>query len=405
MEIAVKTILSNHLYQMDGKVFRQQTGGPIGLEITGVLSRLVMLWWDKMFLHKLDKLGILMMMYKRYVDDGNMILDAVPVGARIVDGKLSILPEAIQEDYGIPADKRTAGLIRYIANTITPMIQMEEDFPSNHPSGHLPILDLEVWVDNMTTFHQFFKKPMASRKLVQAESAFSTSKKRAILLEEGMRRLRNCAPDLAWKNKAYFLNKFASDMRFSGHTQSFRNTILKIVVARYEVELSNHLEGKKRLYRSRLERIKMKEETRVSSLKDTWFRSGGYTSTLTVPATPSGSLAEKVRRNLERGRQPRGTKTKVLEDGGRGVRQGMILSNQFPRESCSREDCQLCLQQDGDNRRIVCDKENIGYEGKCSRCPDITFTYIGETSKTAYTRLSQHLPLQLNCQPSPSKLE
>ena len=41
IEIAVSTILSNHLYQMDGKVFRQQAGGPIGLEITGVLSRLV----------------------------------------------------------------------------------------------------------------------------------------------------------------------------------------------------------------------------------------------------------------------------------------------------------------------------------------------------------------------------
>ena len=158
MEIAVKTILSNHLYQMDGKVFRQQTGGHIGLEITGVLSRLVMLWWDKMFLHKLDKLGILMMIYKRYVDDGNMILDAVPVRARIVDGKLSILPEAIQEDYGIPADKRTAGLIRYIANTITPMIQMEEDFPSNHPTGRLTILDLKVWVENKRILHQFYKK-------------------------------------------------------------------------------------------------------------------------------------------------------------------------------------------------------------------------------------------------------
>ena len=48
-----------------------------------------------------------MLMYKRYVYDGNIALDAVPVGARIVDGKLSILPEAIQEDSGIPADRRT----------------------------------------------------------------------------------------------------------------------------------------------------------------------------------------------------------------------------------------------------------------------------------------------------------
>ena len=31
LQIAVRTILSNHLYQMDGKVYRQQEGGPIGL--------------------------------------------------------------------------------------------------------------------------------------------------------------------------------------------------------------------------------------------------------------------------------------------------------------------------------------------------------------------------------------
>ena len=76
---------------------------------------------------------------------------------------------------------------------------------------------------------------------------------------------------------------------------------------------------------------------------------------------------------------------------GRGARQGLILSNQFPRERCSRVDCQLCFQQDGETRRVVCDKESVGYEGECTRCPDQKYTYIGETSKTAYTRLSQHL--------------
>ena len=110
---------------------------------------------------------------------------------------------------------------------------------------------------------------------------------------------------------------------------------------------SNHLEGRRKLYRSREERILMKEQTKASSLKDTWFRSGGYTSTLTVPATPDGLLAEKVRRNLEKGRQPAGTKVKVLEDGGRGARRGLVRSNQFPRENCQRLDCQLCFQADG----------------------------------------------------------
>jgi hypothetical protein len=131
-------------------------------------------------------------------------------------------------------------------------------------------------------------------------------------MEEGMRRLRNCSPNLGWDRKAYFLNK------------------------------------------------------------------RGYTSTLTVPATPDGLLAEKVRRNLEQGRQPAGTKVKVLEDGGRGVRHGFVRSNQFPREKCQRVNCQLCFQQDG--KRSMCEKENVGYEGECTRCPPRTNAYIGETN-------------------------
>ena len=95
-------------------------------------------------------------------------------------------------------------------------------------------------------------------------------------------------------------------MRYSGPTKSFINNILERVVKRYYAELSNHFEDRKPMYRSRLERIRMKEQTKVSSLKDNWFRSGGYTSTLTVPVTPSGVLAEKVRENLKKGRQPGG---------------------------------------------------------------------------------------------------
>ena len=82
MEVAVLTILSNHLYQMDGKVYKQQAGGPIGLEITGVLARIVMLWWDRAFLKKIDTLGLDMLMYQRYVDDGNMACRAVKPGVR-----------------------------------------------------------------------------------------------------------------------------------------------------------------------------------------------------------------------------------------------------------------------------------------------------------------------------------
>ena len=93
--------------------------------------------------------------------------------------------------------------------------------------------------------------------------------------------------------------------------------------------------------------------------------------------------------NLERGRQPAGTKIKVLEDGGRGAMCGLVRSNPFPREKCHRVNSQLCFQQDG--KRSLCEKENIGYDGECARCPPRRYAYIGETSNTGYTRLSQHL--------------
>ena len=46
-----------------------------------------------------------------------------------------------------PADEFTMEQLRFIANSITEMFQLEEDYPSNHHDGHVPILDLKVWVE------------------------------------------------------------------------------------------------------------------------------------------------------------------------------------------------------------------------------------------------------------------
>ena len=119
----MKTILSNHLYQFDGRVYKQQSGGPIGLEITGVLARCAMLWWDRAYLKKLDQLKIDILLYLRYVDDSNLVLRALEPGTRFVNNQLSILKEAEEDDRGVPPDERTAKVLRTIANTVIPMIR------------------------------------------------------------------------------------------------------------------------------------------------------------------------------------------------------------------------------------------------------------------------------------------
>ena len=59
---------------------------------------------------------------------------------------------------------------------------MEEDFPSNHGSGKLPILDMLMRVDKDQFFHQQYPKPRANRAVVMAKSVFPASTKKYIFL-------------------------------------------------------------------------------------------------------------------------------------------------------------------------------------------------------------------------------
>ena len=142
------------------------------------------------------------------------------------------------------------------------------------------------------------------------------------------------------------------------------------------------------MYRNREERRQHKMMYGGNG-KDTWFRTNGATSTMTVPATPNGTLANLVRANMERSRRPPGTLTKIVESGGLSSQLCLVKSNQFPNGRCHRQDCLLCFQKEGDQNQAECFKNNIGYEGQCGRCQD-RVVYIGETSKPAYTRIKQH---------------
>ena len=125
--------------------------------------------------------------------------------------------------------------------------------------------------------------------------------------------------------------------------------------------------------------------------KDNWFRRGGATSTLCVPPTPGRELARMIEEKLKEGRQPDATRTKVIESNGVSASMGVVRTNQFPREVCHREDCAICIQVDGEAENTHCDKSSVGYEGDCVRCIDSVWKYVGETSRTGYTRMKEHL--------------
>ena len=54
-----------------------------------------------------------------------------------------VMEEKVEEDSLVPAAVRTMAQLRKMADTIHPMIQLEEDHPFNHHDGKLLILLLE----------------------------------------------------------------------------------------------------------------------------------------------------------------------------------------------------------------------------------------------------------------------
>ena len=346
-----------------------------------------------------------------------------------MDGKLV---QSDEDDTRLP-DQRTAEVVRDLANTILPnMLELEEDYPSKHQTQRLPILDLEVWIEGDQICHTFYQKAVANKKVVMARSALSASMKRSILVQEGIRRLKNTSPDLPWAHKLDHLNGFMLAMYRSGHQQPFRTIVAKRVIAKYQSTLSNHQQENPNMYRSKQERKEQIVMAGGRPDKSDWYKKLGKEVTVTVPATVDSKLAEEVRDNLKNVKD--GDKYLVLEDGGRSIHQDLIRSNFGPRANCDRPSCLPC--QSGPTHG-KCYKPNIGYRVACAREP-CTLTapelgmrdqqrsrndsdmeddnsdeeddhahhepqqsdhcppgaaYEGETSRTAFTRGQQHLQL------------
>ena len=165
----VQTIMTNHLYQFDKKVYRQVEGGPIGLEITGIIADVVMIWFDQLFLKKAEEAGYSVLLYKRYVDDINLVVS-------------SMFPFVRGEASEVEAEMETAAAMKRIADDIIPgMIVLEVDTPALHHNNRLPILDIEVWVSgDSSVLHAFYKKSMSSEMVVTARF---TSQSNALVCE------------------------------------------------------------------------------------------------------------------------------------------------------------------------------------------------------------------------------
>jgi hypothetical protein len=203
--------------------------------------------------------------------------------------------------------------------------------------------------------------------------------------------------------------EFLLDLKEGGYPEGYRNRIIDQIEGKMYKEVEEHekwcldkKEGKP-LYRTGKEREEAKRKEGTARKGEAWYRKGGFTSVLWVPATPEGELLNRIKEKLERTIPPKGTRMKLVQKGGKMSITTVANNNQFNRKHCGRKMCQPC-QKGGEEEgsKGQCYKGGIGYLGICDRCPDISkeqglgegkeqqALYIGESYRTLFRRSDDH---------------
>ena len=324
LEHLIKQAMGNHVYSFNGFLRKQSAGAAIGTTLAGALAALYMIRWSKDFKHKVEYAtteieGFTLLMLKIYVDDANIISTPFPLGSRLdSDGEIRIHQDEIENDRNVPSDSRTAKLFGEIGNTVCDFLKLTTDCPSNHSSGFMPLLDIQVKVEQNQVIYKFYSKPMASPFLMLANSAMPDQMKRNGIVQEALRRLRNTKRDLPWNLKAHILSEFSYKMMVSGYSEKFRLEIIQSAVRGYEKQCEAADQGLRPLHRTRdfqaVERWKKKSLSKTS-----WYRpndSVGF-----VPATPGGVLARTIQAIVKEETARIGLSVRIVEQGGISMKQ------------------------------------------------------------------------------------
>ena len=97
------------------------------------------------------------------------------------------------------------------------------------------MLDHQVYVEENQFKHEFYEKPVASKFVIPYSSAHSRkNNKIAVLVEEGLRRLRNCSRGLDWDVSRQVMTKWSMQLRRSGYPATIRHQVIKTAGERWD---------------------------------------------------------------------------------------------------------------------------------------------------------------------------
>ena len=447
MKIATEFMFKSHIYTFAGKMYKQKTGGPIGLRGTCAIARLVMQVWDKKWLDRMAKLNVAIELAMRYMDDGRAILYAIKAGWRWAEGELKFCRRWELEDQELTPTERTRRVLHGTMMGIEDFLNFTMETGEDFSSGWLATLDTDLRMgDNNQVLYNFYEKPMSSNMCINKDSGMDENSKMKILANDLVRRLLNTSESLGMENRIKVVDDYSQKLLNSGYRREQVQRIIVNGIKAYERKLKEHRDGIRNLHRTagesggarsrkklldKSEWFKGKRKTRKETEEQNpeasnTIRQGGVKKSyekykiisykkqqdertdmktrtvLFVEQTEKGRLAKSIREVLTRLESLLGFRVKVVERSGTSLRNLMPNTNPWAGSHCSRTECTTCNQVG--EVKPDCTRRNLVYENICNDCnpgavkkgelvevnKEVPSVYVGETARFICERAKEH---------------
>ena len=296
-------------------------------------------------------------------------------------------PEEIYDKTDEEAEKIIMEKVKGIANSIHSSIKVKVDYPTLHANQRIPILDTEMWIEEVEIngikkhqiLYSYYEKEMSSKYLIHNNSAISRGSKMNILVNELLRVMKNTSLRVNEDQKNENIQHFINKMQFSGYDQEDRIIVYKKAKKIFTEKVNGthvypHADKFTRQKKLTRERIQQKK---------TWFSKGKYKSVFYVDVTPNSQLARECQKVLNKCNVP----IKVMEKTGESIKKMLTKSNPFKDKHCNDANCPVCLRDCG----INCRTKDLVYENYCEHHNVCEGKYIGETADAIKRRFEKHL--------------
>ena len=327
--------------------------------------------WDGIFLRRLTEIDIQPVVYGRYKDDVNSVLDVKGVEE--------------ETEIGEARDRRVMEQVLVVADGIELCIKCEADCGYNHREnqGRLPILDVETWIGKgedgrLKILHSHFMKEVASKMVMLSKAAHGENTKRNVMVNEVCRILKNCSVYLPWEEIAAKVSDFVRRMEASGCGERFRYDVVRLAIRQYRKRVKAWRDGGEMYADGRTEKEKADDRQRK---KLNWYKGDGkYKSVLFVQPT----VRSKLKKEVQVIARWNGVKMKVIEKAGLTMKQVLQKSDPYPKVRCSRVDCPVCEY----GKPGECRTRGCVYQIKCR---EDGMVYRGQTRRNVYERVKEEM--------------